>query len=111
MLTASNKSAIIDFSNIPLLPGVLERAQLDLFPGGSRSNLKGAEADILWDGKFEQYEKLILADAQTSGGLLISIKADLAAELENVMAKNSVDFARIGEITERQKWLAKVVKN
>lgn len=111
MLTASNKSAIIDFSNIPLLPGVLELAQLDLFPGGSRSNLKGAEADMLWDGKFEQYEKLILADAQTSGGLLISIKADLAAELENVMAKNSVDFARIGEITERQKWLAKVVKN
>jgi selenide,water dikinase len=111
MLAASDKSAAIDFSNIPLLPGVIELAGLDLFPGGSRSNLLSAEADIFWDGEFEQYEKLILADAQTSGGLLISIKPDLAGELESAMTENSVDFARIGKITERQKWLAKVVKN
>jgi len=111
MLTASDKSAIIEFSSIPLLRGVIELARLDLFPGGSRSNLQNAEADISWDGEFEQYEKLILADAQTSGGLLISIKPDLALELEKAMRENSVDFARIGEITERDKWLARVVKN
>jgi selenide,water dikinase len=111
MLTASDKSAIIDFSSIPLLPGVIELARLDLFPGGSRSNLQNAEADISWDGEFEQYEKLILADAQTSGGLLISIKPELAPELENAMRENSVDFASIGEITERRKWLAIVIRS
>jgi len=110
MLAASNKSAKIDFSSIPLLPGVIELARLDLFPGGSRSNLQNAEADISWHGEFEQYEKLILADAQTSGGLLISIKPDLASDLEKAMRENSVDFARIGEITERYKWLARVAK-
>jgi selenide,water dikinase len=111
MLTASDKSAVINFSNVPLLPGVIELAKLDLFPGGSRSNLQSAEGGIIWDGEFEQYEKLILSDAQTSGGLLISIKPDLAGELETVMTENSVDFARIGEVSERQKWLARVTKN
>jgi selenide,water dikinase len=106
MLTASDKSAVINFSNVPLLPGVIELAKLDLFPGGSRSNLQSAEGGIIWDGEFEQYEKLILSDAQTSGGLL-----DLAGELETVMTENSVDFARIGEVSERQKWLARVTKN
>lgn len=111
MLTASDKSAVISFPNIPLLPGVIELAGLDLFPGGSRSNLQSAEADVLWDGEFEQYEKLILADAQTSGGLLISIKPDLAAELETAMRENDVEFAKIGEITERQKWQVKITKS
>jgi selenide,water dikinase len=110
ILFASDKSAIIDFPSVPLLPGVIDLARLDLFPGGSRANLKSAEADLLWDGQFEQYEKLILSDAQTSGGLLICIKPDLADELEKAMTKNSVDFARIGEVTKRQKWLAKVTR-
>jgi selenide,water dikinase len=111
MLAASNKSAIIDYSKIPLLPGVTGLARLDLFPGGSRSNLQNAEADIVWSGKFEHYEKLILSDAQTSGGLLISIKSDLSRKLEVAMKKNSQKFAVIGEIIEREKWLLKIVKS
>ena len=111
MLTASGKSAIIDYSKVPLLPGVTELARLDLFPGGSRSNLGNAEADIVWDGNFEQYEKLIISDAQTSGGLLISIKPDLAQNLETEMIKRKQNFAIIGEVVERNKWLVKIVKS
>ncbi len=110
MLAASGSSAIIDYSKVPLMPGVKELARLDLFPGGSRSNLLNSEADILWDGNFEQYEKLVIADAQTSGGLLISIKADLASKLEQEMTRRKQSFAVIGEVVEREKWLAKIVK-
>jgi len=111
MLEASGISAIIEYSKIPLLPGVNELAELDLFPGGSRSNLKNAEADIVWDGIFEQYEKLIISDAQTSGGLLISIEPDLAQNLETEMIKRKQNFAVIGEVVERNKWLVKIVKS
>ncbi|UCE66459.1 MAG: selenide, water dikinase SelD [Candidatus Zixiibacteriota bacterium] len=111
MLAASGKSAIVDYSKVPLMPGVIKLAKLDLFPGGSRANLQNAEADILWDGGFEQYEKLIISDAQTSGGLLISIKSELAQNLESEMNKRKQNFAVIGEVIEREKWLAKMVKS
>jgi selenide,water dikinase len=110
MLNASGKSAILDFPGVPLLPGAEDLARIDQFPGGSRSNLKTAEAEIFWDGQFENFEKLILADAQTSGGLLISIKRAYASALENEMKKNSVKIAKIGKIIKREKWLIKAAK-
>jgi selenide,water dikinase len=111
MLAASGRSAIIDYSKIPLIPGVNELAKLDLFPGGSRSNLQNSEGDVVWEGSFEQHEKLIISDAQTSGGLLISIKSGLAQRLESEMKNRKQNFAVIGEVIEREKWLAKIVKS
>lgn len=110
MLQASGKSAVIDFSRVPLLTGTLELARQDLFPGGSRSNLLSVEPDTVWDGDFEKYEKLILADAQTSGGLLVSVKSDLVSRLEREMKDRGVDFAAIGEVVERQTWQIRVIR-
>jgi len=111
MLTASGKSAIIDYSKVPLMPGVIELAKLDLFPGGSRSNLQNSKREVVWDGSFEQYEKLIITDAQTSGGLLISIKSEFAQNLEAEMNKRKQNFALIGEVVERKKWLLKIKRS
>jgi selenide,water dikinase len=110
MMAASQVSAIIDYNRIPLLPGTLEMAKENQFPGGSRSNLLSCEPDMEWDGHFEKYEKLILADAQTSGGLLISVKHEMASELEKELDIRSVMHAKIGEVQKRAKWLIKVQK-
>jgi selenium donor protein len=110
MMAASGVSAIIDYNKIPLLPGTLEMARENQFPGGSRSNLLSCEPDLEWDGQFEKYEKLILADAQTSGGLLISVKGGLAAKLEEELDKRAVMHAKIGVVLKREKWLIKVQK-
>lgn len=110
MMTASQKSAIIRFDRVPLLKGAMELARMDMFPAGSRSNLLSVSPDVYWDGEFEKHERLLLADAQTSGGLLISIGKSMAATLENELAKRGVGHANIGEVTERQKWLVKVVR-
>jgi selenide,water dikinase len=110
MLQASGKSATIDFSNVPLLSGTIELARQDLFPGGSRSNLLSVEPDTVWDGDFEKHEKLILADAQTSGGLLISIKPDLVSELEQQLNQRGVEFSVIGEVAEKESWQIKVTR-
>jgi selenide,water dikinase len=110
MMAASQASAIINYNMIPLLTGTLEMARENQFPGGSRSNLLSCEPDMEWDGRFEKYEKLILADAQTSGGLLISVKREMAAELEKELDKRSVMHAKIGEIATKAKWLIKVQK-
>jgi selenide, water dikinase len=110
MMAASRVSAEIDYNSVPLLPGALELGKEDQFPGGSRSNLLSCEPDMEWSGNFEKYEKLILADAQTSGGLLISVKRSEAAKLENELEKRNVRFNKIGEIQDKAKWLVKVIK-
>jgi selenium donor protein len=110
MMAASGVSALIDYNKVPLLPGALELAKENQFPGGTRSNLLSCEPDMEWSGHFEKYEKLILADAQTSGGLLISIRRSDAARLETELSKRGVHHDKIGEVQDKAKWLIKVIK-
>ncbi len=110
MMAASNRSAVLEYSQIPLLPGAVELARLDQFPGGSRANLLSVGPDMEWENGFEMYEKLILADAQTSGGLVISVRPALARTLETELVKRNVKFKRIGHVTDREKWLVKVTR-
>jgi selenide,water dikinase len=84
---------------------------MDAFPGGSRSNLLSVEPDMFWDGDFAKYEKLLLADAQTSGGLLISIKSELSEKLESELSTRKVKFDKIGSVADKEKWLIKIQKN
>jgi selenium donor protein len=111
MMAASKKTAVIDFTIVPLLPGAMGFAKLDQFPGGSRANLLSVGPDLEWDGNLESYEKLLLADAQTSGGLLIAIKPSLANKLESEFTNRNVRFDKIGYLTDRAKWLVKIVKS
>jgi selenide,water dikinase len=110
MMAASRVSALIDYNSVPLLAGALELAKENQFPGGSRSNLLSCEPDLEWSGHFEKYEKLILADAQTSGGLLISVKRSAATQLERELARRNVRYNKIGEVQDKAKWLIKVQK-
>ena len=110
MLLASEKSAVLNYESVPLMTGAIELAQIDSFPGGSRSNLLSVESEMLWDGDFKMHERLILADAQTSGGLLIAVRSDLAPGLEKEMKIRNVGFAKIGKIEERAGWLIRVTR-
>ncbi len=67
----------------PLLAGVLELARADLFPGGSRRNYEAYRDLVDWGGIDEVY-RMILCDAQTSGGLLFAIPPERAAEFQAV---------------------------
>jgi selenide,water dikinase len=71
MLAASGVGARIDASAVPVLPGVLELAMLDVVPGGTHRNHAHLRPAVQW-GRLSMPEQLVLADAQTSGGLLIA---------------------------------------
>ena len=71
MLAASGVGARIDASAVPVLPGVLDLAMLDVVPGGTRRNHAHLRPTVQW-GRLSMPEQLVLADAQTSGGLLIA---------------------------------------
>jgi selenide,water dikinase len=71
MLQASGVGARIDAEAVPVLGGVLELAMTDVVPGGTKRNHAYVAPHVQW-GRLTQPEQLVLADAQTSGGLLIA---------------------------------------
>jgi selenide, water dikinase len=83
MLSASGVAARIDASAIPVLPGVLELARDDVVPGGTQRNRSFLRPFVQW-GELTKPEQMVLADAQTSGGLLIATREPerLARELD-----------------------------
>jgi selenide, water dikinase len=84
MLAASGVAARIDASAIPVLPGVLELAIDGVVPGGTQRNRAHLRSAVDW-GELTKPEQLVLADAQTSGGLLIATRDPkrLARELDD----------------------------
>ena len=96
----SKLAARLDVKAVPVLPGVRELAAAGLVPGGTRRNLESAARFTGFDGDVEEVDRLILADAQTSGGLLIAVPEARAAALEAAMARLAVPAVAIGVIEE-----------
>jgi selenide,water dikinase len=76
-----------------VLPGVLDLARGDVVPGGTKRNLAHVRPHTEFDALMAP-EQAILADAQTSGGLLIATAE--AERLERALADRAVPHARIG---------------
>ena len=95
----SGVGAQIDVSAVPVLGrGVWDLIGRGCIPGGTRRNLGSAESIADWLNVTEE-QKLLLADAQTSGGLLLCV-ADrhLAGVLARLRAHDTASAARIGRI-------------
>lgn len=103
MLTASKVGAVVYANKVPVINGVRELLDLDMAPGGTEANLEyltGSEA-VIWDENVPNHYRLLLCDAQTSGGLLIAAEANQAEELiDQLHEAGAVEAADIGIVTE-----------
>jgi selenide,water dikinase len=96
LLEASGAAAELDAGAIPLMdPRVVDLARRDVVPGGTKRNLASVRAHTDF-GDLPEPEQLILADAQTSGGLLIAAKH--SPSMEAAFRDHDVPFARIGTV-------------
>jgi selenide, water dikinase len=68
---ASGVSAVIDHAAVPLIEGTRAAARAGHVPGGSRGNLEWVRPHT-HAGTVGEEDLLLLADAQTSGGLLVA---------------------------------------
>lgn len=80
ILKASGVGAEIGVEALPLLPGARELAEAGVVPGGTERNLKAAEG-VEWDADVSRAERLLCADAQTSGGLLLAVAPERGEQL------------------------------
>jgi selenide,water dikinase len=93
MLMASGVAAEVDAGAVPVLEGVAALAEAGMVAGGTRKNHAFVSDHVDW-GELPETEQLVLADAQTSGGLLIA--ATDAHRLMASLAERGVPAARIG---------------
>lgn len=102
MAEASGVGARIVAPAVPLLPGAADLAGRGAIAGGTARNLEWLTEKVRWDAGIDETTRILLADAQTSGGLLIAVPAGRATALEHAMRARGVEpVARIGEITAR----------
>jgi cysteine desulfurase NifS/selenium donor protein len=104
MIQASHTGAEIDYKKVPLLPMTWELAAMNMIPGGTRNNLQFVEDVMDWGENVPELAKKILADAQTSGGLLITLPAKEASKfLEKCRIAGISEAVIIGIITKGEK--------
>ena len=101
VLQASELAAELTFSKVPLLKGVHRHIQAGVFPGGTRKILDFYQSHLHWAEGLAEEASLILADPQTSGGLLIAMPESRIGELRTAFAEQGVEtWAEIGRVVD-----------
>jgi selenide,water dikinase len=95
---ASGVTARVSAKAVPLLSGALALAAAGVIPGGSRRNAEQFARWVTFADGVDAATRTLLTDAQTSGGLLISLPAKRGPVLAEALARRGVLAARIGEI-------------
>ncbi len=100
MTAGASVDAVVYAGRVPVLEAARTFAGAGVVPGGTRDNLAFVETHVDWDETIPEVQKLILADAQTSGGLLIAVPPDRLDALLAAMAERGVvGAAHIGAFT------------
>jgi selenide, water dikinase len=87
MLDASGVAAEVEAAQVPLLPHTREMLAKGAVPGGSSRNLESVAAVVRFPEGATKADRLLLADAQTSGGLLIALAAERVPRLQEALQR------------------------
>ena len=99
MCRGAGLSAEIEFGKVPVLSEALPLAQQGIGPGAIERNLASYGADVDFAAHVAAWQQRLLADAQTSGGLLVSVAPEVADEvLERFTAAGFTQVAVIGKM-------------
>ncbi len=108
MLRNTEVSAELEMNKIPFLREVKNLATAGTIPGGSYNNLEFVSEEVSFNG-LSKINRLMLADAQTSGGLLIALSLAHAANfIEEFNAESTIKAFVIGKIIPKQSFLIQV---
>ena len=100
---ASKVSAEIKYDDLPLLPGVNKLASDGIISGGTKRNLSFAKSFTKFLEDRTKIEMLITSDAQTSGGLLISLSPNSAKMfIKKFNERSPIKAQEIGNIIKQK---------
>ncbi|MEO6734450.1 MAG: selenide, water dikinase SelD [Ferruginibacter sp.] len=102
MTEGSGLSAVVDFENVHLITdNIVKYVDQKCVPGGTQRNWDSYGEKI---GFITDYQQSILADPQTSGGLLIAVNASAVDELKNIFNQHGLQkfTVPVGYLTAQQ---------
>lgn len=98
---ASNCSAVVNFSAVPVLEKAIQYVNDGIAPGGTHANWRFMNDWTSYAPELTKEQQLIVCDAQTSGGLLIAVSPEKADELVAELTRHATPAAAIiGELVE-----------
>jgi selenide, water dikinase len=102
MAAASNVTLDIDFASVPFMSGARGYAEQWIFPGGSSNNKAAFDELVNFSEGMRDEDKMLLFDAQTSGGLLIALPDTAITRFAAEMEKQNAEWWQIGRVTDSQ---------
>lgn len=109
LMRASNVSATLQADKVPMLLGARKLAEAGHIPDGSKRNLDDLASDVSFETSVDEVTKILLADAQTSGGLLMSVPAERLENVTNGLAETASTVAVIGRVAQGLAGTIKVI--
>lgn len=99
MLLGSGCAASLELSAIPVLPGAWEALRADAVSSGTLNNVRFYGEKVEWGKDFPKETKILLSDAQTSGGLLLAVAEEKAPLLvRELLAAGTLTAAVVGRV-------------
>jgi selenide, water dikinase len=95
---ASGVALAIKASAVPVMDGVFDLIRADAVPGGTRNNMRTHAEFTTFAASVDESVRTVLSDAQTSGGLLISVARENLETLRASLRAANVLDAVIGEV-------------
>lgn len=103
MASGSNVSFTVLSDKVPILDGTNDLVEKNSVPGGSRKNKAWIAASVSYDDSIDESLRLILCDAVTSGGLLVSLPKDEAEHYVDQLHSQGIHSACIiGKVTDQK---------
>lgn len=101
VLSASRCQAHLYSSRIPFFKDAIRLADMGIIPIGTRDNSKSFDQYVEWSKEVTEVERILMNDAQTSGGLLIFVPGDKKDVLITALQKEGILAAYIGDVVDK----------
>ena len=98
MATQARLQFRFSYRALPFLPGAVDYAREWIFAGGAETNEKAARDHVQFEAELADYERMLLFDPQTSGGLLMALAPQRVTDFMDDMARQDQPAWQIGEV-------------
>jgi selenide,water dikinase len=85
----------VSLGAVPVLPGARGLLERGVAPGGTHRNVESLQGKIDWSEDLDEFDRLLLCDAQTSGGLLIAVEEKRVERLQKALLAHGCRFAAV----------------
>lgn len=100
VLSASRCMASLHAGSVPFFEEAVRLADMGKVPGGTMANFRSYSQYVMYHESVAETARILLNDAQTSGGLLIFVPSERKGALVSALQKEGILAAHIGDVME-----------